>query len=59
MLVEELDYDEDIPMPDNRLASETGSVNFMGRLAKEIIDLSNAKKCIYFEPLNAFYDLEK
>lgn len=34
---EELLYDEDIPMPDRNAMEKYGSVNFMGRLLKELM----------------------
>lgn len=37
---EELSYDEDIPMPDDK-SQQFGAVNFMGRLVQEIMRLTN------------------
>ena len=55
MTIEELSYDEDIPMPDLKTA-EQGSVNFMGRLLKEMLSLTNNRNSIYIEMTASFFD---
>ena len=55
LTIEELSYDEDIPMPDLKTA-EQGSVNFMGRLLKEMLSLTNYKTSIYVDITSSFFD---
>lgn len=55
LVFEELSYDEDIPMPDDK-SLQFGCLNFMGRLAKEMIRLTNPKSIIYVESTFGFYD---
>ncbi len=52
---EELAYDEDIPMPDEK-SRQFGVVNFMGRLLKEILNLTDSRKTTYIESTLGFYD---
>eukprot|EP00111_Clytia_hemisphaerica_P004569 TCONS_00013127-protein len=44
-----------IPIP--RYASVDGSVNFIGRLAREIQRITDPKTTIYIEQMNAWYDI--
>lgn len=55
LTIEELSYDEDIPMPDLKSA-EQGSVNFMGRLLKEMLNLTNSRSSIYVDLTSSFFD---
>ena len=55
LTIEELSYDEDIPMPDLKSA-EQGSVNFMGRLLKEMLSLTNNRNSIYVDITSSFFD---
>lgn len=57
LTIEELSYDEDIPMPDLKSA-EQGSVNFMGRLLKEMLNLTNPKSAIYVDLTSSFFDFK-
>jgi WASH complex subunit strumpellin len=50
---EELNYDEDIPMPSG---GEPNCNNFMGRLLLEILGLTEYRKCIFLSNTYAFYD---
>jgi WASH complex subunit strumpellin len=51
---EELNYDEDIPMPSG---TDPNCNNFMGRLLIEILNLTEFRKCIFLSSTYAFYDL--
>ena len=44
MTFEELSYEEDIPMPNAKTIAEFNSVNFMGRLLKQIKLLTDPKR---------------
>lgn len=55
LVYEELSYDEDLPMPDDK-SLPFGCLNFMGRLIAEIIRLTNPKTSIYVESTLGFYD---
>lgn len=51
---EELNYDEDIPMPPG---NDPNCNNFMGRLLLEIISLTDYRKSIFLNSTYAFYEL--
>lgn len=55
LVFEELSYDEDIPMPDER-SLQFGVLNFMGRLMVEILRITNPKTSVYVESTLGFYD---
>jgi len=55
LTIEELSYDEDIPMPDLK-SSEQGSVNFMGRLLKEMLSLTYNRNSTYVDITSSFFD---
>lgn len=55
MNIEELSYDQDIPMPDIKTA-EQGSVNFTGRLLKEMFYLTNNRLTMYIDITSSFFD---
>lgn len=58
LAIEELAYDEDIPLPDDK-SRQFNVVNFMGRLLKEMLSLTEAKKTIYLESTLGFYESQK
>ena len=49
-------YDEYIPLP-NGSVKEPGTVNFMGRLLKALLILTDSKNCVYIEHSMGFYEL--
>lgn len=55
LVYEELSYDEDIPMPDDK-SLPFGCLNFMGRLLGEILRLTNPKHSVFVESTLGFYD---
>ena len=54
---EELAYDEDIPMPDEK-SLPFGVINFTGRLLKQILSMTDMKNTTYIEATLGFYDLK-
>ena len=49
-------YDEDIPMPDKAII-EPGTVNFMGRLLKVLMQLTNANSTVYIDHALGFFEI--
>ncbi|KAL4459953.1 hypothetical protein ABPG74_003479 [Tetrahymena malaccensis] len=56
---EELLYDDDIPMPDKSVMEKQGSVNFMGRLLRELMRITDYRQCVYVEQNLGFYHSTK
>jgi WASH complex subunit strumpellin len=52
---EELSYDEDIPMPDER-SLPFGVINFTGRLLKQVLLMTDNRNTTYIEATLGFYD---
>ncbi|CAD8147536.1 unnamed protein product [Paramecium pentaurelia] len=52
---EELSYDEDIPMPDEK-SKQYGAINFIGRLLNQIILITNPREIVFVESTLGFYD---
>ena len=44
---EEMLYDEDIPIPEFKEKTEPGTINFMGRLLKALIELTDLKEALF------------
>ena len=55
MTIEEiLDEDEYRPHPNS---ADSQSVNFMGRLVRELLNLTDPKKTVYIDYTSTFYDI--
>ncbi|KRX07259.1 hypothetical protein PPERSA_00416 [Pseudocohnilembus persalinus] len=50
-------YEEDIPLPNVEKNKQYGSVNFMGRLLKQILNLTNGKNAVFIEQSLGFYEI--
>jgi len=57
-IIEELNYDEKIPIPQRIItANDRLSMNFTGRLLREILNLTNPRRVMYLESTSAFYEI--
>ena len=50
-------YDEDIPIPKIKDKIEPGTMNFMGRLLKALIELTDQKTTVYIDHSLGFFEL--
>jgi len=54
---EEMLYDEDIPIPEFKEKTEPGTINFMGRLLKALIELTDQRSTVYIDHSLGFFEL--